>query len=347
MKTYAITAFGHPAALMCVEEPVPRGTEVLVEVTRCGVCHTDISIQKGYYDLGGGKRYEMAARGVTPPICLGHEIAGRIVAHGPDAEVGPDDVGRDVVVYPWIGCGTCQNCRTGQENLCLAPRFLGLQRPGGHAERILVPHARYLVDIKGVDPALAATYACSGLTSYGALKKLGPEAMAWPLLIIGAGGLGQSALSIARAMGFTNIIVADIDPVKREIARAARAHEVVDPAAEGKALAGIANAVDFVGNTASATFGLSTLVRGGRYVLVGLLGGEIPLALPPIALRPISILGSLTGSLEDLRELIALAKRGVLAPFEVETLPRSRTNDALDRVRKGEVRGRLVLSSDD
>lgn len=349
MRNYAVTAYGRPVELICEEEPVPTGTEVLVEVTRCGVCHTDVSIQKGYYDLGGGKRYEMAERGLKPPIVLGHEIAGRLVAKGPDADIADDRIGRSFVVYPWIGCGTCVNCASGRENMCLKPRFHGLQRPGGQAERILVPHPRYLVDIEGIDPALAATYACSGLTSLGALRKLGPAASQAPLLIIGAGGLGQSALAIARALGFRRVVVAEVDPEKRAIALAAGAHEAVDPRDEAArdAIAGtIGGVVDFVGKPETAAFGMHVLARGGAYVIVGLLGGEITLSLPPITLRPISIIGSLTGSLEELQELIGLAKAGKLPPFDIELLAPERANEALDRVRNGQVRGRLVLAAD-
>lgn len=350
MRNYTLTAYGAPVEIVCQEELMPSGEELLIEVTRCGVCHTDVSIQNGFYDLGGGKRYEMAERGLKPPIVLGHEIAGRLIACGPDAQIGDDQIGRNFVVYPWIGCGDCTNCSAGRENMCLKPRFHGLQRPGGQAERIVVPHARYLIDIEGIDPGLAATYACSGLTSLSALRKLGVGASAAPLLLIGAGGLGQSALAIARALGFQRIVVADISPEKRAIALRAGAHVVIDPG-DTDAVSGIngtiAGVVDFVGNTASATLGMQVLARGGSYVLVGLLGGEITLSLAPITLRPISILGSLTGSLSELHELIALAKAGKLPPFEIETLRRDQTNEALDRVRTGKVRGRLVLAAND
>lgn len=90
MKNFAVTTFGRPLELICQEEPTPTGAEVMVEVVRCGVCHTDLSIQKGYYDLGGGRRLQMSERGVTPPVVLGHEIAGRLIAVGPEATIGAD-----------------------------------------------------------------------------------------------------------------------------------------------------------------------------------------------------------------------------------------------------------------
>jgi alcohol dehydrogenase/propanol-preferring alcohol dehydrogenase len=347
MDNFTLTEFGQPLVIRCEPELAPRGTEVLVEVSCCGVCQTDLSIKKGYYDLGGGKKYSMRERGMTPPIVLGHEVSGRLVALGPDAAISEDQIGRTFVVYPWIGCGECLMCKEGEENLCLAPQFLGLQRPGGHAERLIVPHARYLVDIGNVDPALAATYACSGLTSYGALSKLAPQAHKAPLLLIGGGGLGQSALSIAKALGYRHVVVADTDRMKREIAVAAGATRAIDPTTcQDEDFAGhFASVIDFVGSTGTYEYGVKALRRGGRYVIVGLAGGEITQALPPISLRPISVIGSLTGSLDDLRALLNLAKSGKLRPLEIERQPRSATNEVLDRVRDGQVRGRLVLVS--
>ncbi|PYB72287.1 zinc-binding dehydrogenase [Rhizobium wuzhouense] len=347
MDNYTLTEFGEPLVMRCEPELAPRGTEVLIEVSCCGVCQTDVSIRKGYYDLGGGKKYAMRDRGMTPPMILGHEISGRLVALGPDAAISEDQIGRTFVIYPWIGCGECVMCQGAEENLCLAPRFLGLQRPGGHAERILIPHARYLVDIGHLDPALAATYACSGLTSLGALNKLAPQAKTLPLLLIGGGGLGQSALNIARALGYTHVTVADVDRTKREIAVASGATHTLDPLScrDEDFVGQFASVIDFVGNPATYEFGLKALRRGGRYVIVGLAGGEVSQALPPVSLRPISIIGSLTGSLEELRTLIELARNGKLKPTMIERLPREDANHALDRVRDGDVAGRLVLVS--
>jgi alcohol dehydrogenase, propanol-preferring len=347
MDNFTLTEFGQPLVMRCEPELAPGGKEVLIEVSCCGVCQTDVSIRKGYYELGGGKKYHMRDRNMVPPIVLGHEISGRLVALGPDAAMSEDQIGRTFVVYPWIGCGRCPMCLGGDEHLCAAPQFLGLQRPGGHAERIIVPDARYLVDIGTIDPALAATYACSGLTSFSALNKLAPNARQAPLLLIGGGGLGQSALNIARALGHGDVTVADVDRTKREIALAAGAARVIDPLAEQKedVTGQFASVIDFVGNNSTYELGLTALRRGGRYVIVGLAGGEVTQALPPLSLRPISIIGSLTGSLDELRALIELAKTGKLEPMEIERLPRSTTNESLDRVRDGKVRGRLVLVS--
>ncbi len=350
MRAYAVKMFCEPIVEMDMAEPQPKGTEVIIDVTRCGVCHSDLHLQEGFYDLGGGKKLSLADRGVNPPVVLGHEVLGRLVAKGPDAPIADDMLGKTFLVYPWLGCGTCEICQRGEENMCASPNSIGVHRAGGYAERCLVPHPRYLVDVRGIDPTLAATYACSGLTAYSALKKVQPFSELDWLLILGLGGVGLSGLEIAKALGFQNIAVADIDPAKRELAAASGARLVVDPR-DGGALAimqsqpgGIAAAVDFVGAHATAGFGISTLRKGGIYVVVGLFGGEISLSLPLLVLRAITLRGSYVGNLAELRELIDLVKQGRVNPIPVETVPMVQANAALDRLRAGTVKGRLVLA---
>jgi D-arabinose 1-dehydrogenase-like Zn-dependent alcohol dehydrogenase len=351
MRAYAVKLFCEPVVPIDLADPQPKGTEVVVEVTRCGVCHSDLHLQEGFYDLGGGKKLSLADRGVTPPVVLGHEVLGRLVAKGPDAPIGDDMMGKTFLVYPWLGCGKCDLCRSDQENLCPTPSSVGVHRAGGYAEKCMVPHPKYLVDVTGIDPTLAATYACSGLTAYSALRKvtLAPE-RDW-LLILGLGGVGLSGLQIARALGHRNIAVADIDPAKRELATANGARVVVDPRA-ADALAtlqaatggGPAAVIDFVGARATAEFGIAALRKSGTYVVVGLFGGDLTLSIPLIVLRAIAVRGSYVGNLVELRELIDLVKKGQVPPMPVETVPMDEANRALDRLRAGQVSGRLVLA---
>jgi D-arabinose 1-dehydrogenase-like Zn-dependent alcohol dehydrogenase len=350
MRSYAVKIFCEPVVELDGADLVPKGTEVVVEVTRCGVCHSDLHLQDGYYDLGGGKRLSLADRGVKPPVIMGHEVLGRLVAKGPDAPVADEMMGKTFVVYPWLGCGTCEICKRGEENLCATPSSIGVHRAGGYAERCLVPHPRYLVDVTGIDPTLAATYACSGLTAFSALKKVQIAKDSDWLLILGLGGVGLSGLEIAKALGFKNIAVADIDPAKRELAAASGASLVVDPRA-ADALAtlqaksgGIAAAIDFVGARATAEFGTAALRKAGTYVIVGLFGGDIALSLPLIVLRALTLRGSYVGNLGELRELIELVKQGRVKPMPVEAVPMAEVNSALERLRAGHVNGRLVLA---
>ncbi len=350
MRSYVVRCFCEPVEAVDAPDPVPTGTEVVVEVTRCGVCHSDLHLQEGFYELGGGRRLSLADRGVQLPLVMGHEVLGRVVAKGPGAALGDDAIGRDVLVYPWLGCGKCEICRRGEENCCPTSTSIGVFRPGGYADKCVVPHPRYLVDVSGIDPTLAATYACSGLTAYSALRKAPVDRDRDWLLILGAGGVGLSGLQIARALGHKRIALADIDPAKRELALAEGAHLVVDPRdpgalAEMQALqGGVAAAIDFVGAGETANFGIAAIRKAGTYVAVGLFGGDIQLSVPLLVLRAITLRGSYVGNLGELRELIALVKSGRVPPLPVEAVPMAQVNEALDRLRAGKVSGRLVLA---
>jgi alcohol dehydrogenase, propanol-preferring len=352
MRAYAVKIFCEPVELVEPDDVAPRGTEVVVEVTRCGVCHSDLHLQDGYYDLGGGKRLELADRGVKPPVIMGHEVLGRLAAKGPDAPIDDGEIGKTFLVYPWLGCGECELCLRGDENMCPKPSYVGVFRPGGYAERCLVPHPKYLVDVTGIDPSLAATYACSGVTAYSALRKIEIDREKDLLVLIGLGGVGMSGLSIARGLGYRNIAVADIDPAKRELALRYGAKQAVDPREPGAAAelmglpGGVAAAIDFVGGTTTANFGVGILRKGGAYVAVGLYGGDFTIPMPSLVLRAITLRGSHVGSLRELRELIDLVKSGKVEPMPVEAVPFDSVNDALSRLRAGKVSGRLVLARD-
>ena len=213
MKSYDVCECGAPLRLMERPTPKPAGTEVLLKVIAAGVCHSDLHIWDGYYDLGGGKRLKLADRGVKLPLTMGHENVGEVVAVGPDAK--GVKIGDRRLVHPWLGCGECAVCRRGDEQLCRTPSSIGVFRSGGYADHLLVPHPRYLFDIGSIPPERAAPLACSGITTFGALKKVGPLLTGEPVVIIGAGGLGLMCLALHQAMGGKGAIVVDIDPVKR------------------------------------------------------------------------------------------------------------------------------------
>ena len=177
----------------------------MLRVTGCGVCHGDLHIWEGYFDLGEGKRITLEDRGLELPFTMGHEVVGEVLALGPDAEgVSTGDLR---VVYPWIGCGDCDTCARDEDLICLAPRTVGTRRAGGYSDRVIVPHAKYLVPYDGVSTELAATYACSGITAYSALKKADAAAKDDPIPIIGAGGVGLSAVHLAPHVVEGNVIL--------------------------------------------------------------------------------------------------------------------------------------------
>jgi propanol-preferring alcohol dehydrogenase len=343
----SLTAFGAPLCETVGACPQPQGTEVLVRVHRCGVCHSDLHIQDGYFVLGEDKHLDIRS-GRPLPFTLGHEIEGVVERVG-DA-VHDTAVGDAVAVYPWIGCGTCAACRRGEENICAASRHLGVNVDGGFASHVLVPHARYLLPYAPLAPAFAATLMCSGLTAYGALKRLTKEAAFGPLLLVGMGGVGMMGLALARTLFGQAPLVADIDPKKRAAALGAGAGAAFDPAdaAARKAIVtatggGAYGVIDFVGSEHSLAFATGALAKGGKVVVIGLIGGTIALPVAMFALKAMTIEGSQTGTLADACELIALARRRELAAPPIHERPLAEAQAALDALRAGQVIGRTVL----
>ena len=348
MHRQSLLAYGEPLCETIVDCPTPRGSEVLVRVERCGVCHSDLHLQDGYFALGNDKRLDIT-KDRPLPFTLGHEIAGVIESAGPDAEGAA--VGRRVAVYPWIGCGTCAACRAGEENMCSAHHHLGITADGGFASHVLIPHPRYLIDYEPLSAALAGPLMCSGLTAYGALKHLGERADRGPVLLVGLGGVGMMGLAIARALFRQPPIVADIDAQKRAAALAAgaaAAYAPSDPQARRAIMAatgGVLAACDFVGSDRSLQFATGVLARGGKVVVTGLLGGTFSMAAAMFAIKAMTIEGTLTGTLAQARELIELARAGKIAPITTRERSFREAQAALDDLRAGRVVGRTVLSA--
>ena len=315
-----------------------------------GVCHSDLHIWDGFYDMGGGKRLALTRPRPRAADHVGHEIAGEVAADRAPKRKGCERGDRRVI-YPWIGCGQCAVCQRGDEHLCNRPRSLGIQRPGGFADYVLAPHARYLLPLGRLSPAQAAPFACSGLTAFSALGKVGPAVYRKePILVIGAGGLGLMCLGLMKALGAHGAVVADIDPAKRAAATAAGALATIDAAAPdavkqamSAAKAPLAAAIDFVGSSASARLGTDAVTRGGKYVIVGLFGGDITLSLPMLPIRALTIQGSFVGSLAEFRALMALVEEGAVGAVPLHERPLAEAEAALRELKAGRIVGRAVL----
>lgn len=351
MKSYDVVEWGKSLQLREHPTPQPKGSEVLLKLKYCGVCHSDVHIRDGYFDLGGGKKFHMSERGMKPPLTLGHEPFGTVIAAGPDA--GDVPIGKDRLVCPWIGCGKCARCQEGMDNHCMSPRWAGVQSPGGYADHLLIPHPRYLVDASGIDPTWAATLACSGLTTYSAVDALAPIPKEEWVAVIGAGGLGLMTIGMLRARGHERIIAVDIDEskfaaAKEEGAAATVKADAPDAAKQLQQVAGgmLFGAIDLVNNTASATLALSGIRKGGKVILVGLYGGEIPLSLVSVVQRALTIRGSNVGTVAELKEVVKLAREGKLKPIPIETRPWSEISRTLDELKAGKVVGRVVAKID-
>ncbi len=347
MHSYRLEQFGSPLLSCISETPAPRGSEVVVRVGSCGVCHSDVHLADGYFDLGNGQKIDLA-RSVAPPRVLGHEIAGVVAAVGPDATGA--NVGDARVVYPWIGCGACALCAAGDEQLCAAPRALGVTRDGGFADHVLVPDPKYLLDYAPLTEEQACTYACSGLTAFSALRKAAAGGVMDSLLVVGAGGVGLSGVRMAAHAGFATTIVAEVDRDKWDFARKAGATDVVDPGGEGAARAlvkatggGVSASIDFVGSGSSFTFAFNALRKGGTLVSVGLMGGAASIAPAMLAMKALRVTGSYVGRLDEMRELMETAKSASWPALPVAAIPMSAASEALAALKEGRIRGRAVL----
>ncbi|OZI78010.1 hypothetical protein CAL22_04050 [Bordetella genomosp. 12] len=348
MRCYQIRAFGTELSEAVVDLPALEGAQVRLKVIGAGVCHSDVHICEGHYQLGGGKTLSFADR-IRFPRTLGHEVSGEVVAVGPD--VAHLAVGDVCLACSWIGCMECDHCRQGLENLCTAPRVIGVNRDGGFAEYVDLPDERYAIPLGDLDPVAAAPMVCSGLTTYSALKKFGPLQARRPLVVIGAGGLGLIAISVARMLGATGVVTVEIDPARRQAALDAGASHAIDPAAPD-AVAAIKAAVggqvwgvlDVVGSSETVQLALDALDKAGQLVVVGLFGGAISIPVPSLPLKVLTIQGSYTGSPAELREFIALARRLGLPRVPLDIRPLSHAPQALKDLQQGKVVGRIVLT---
>ena len=348
MRMFQLCVCGEPLRASEQPTPKPTGNEVLLKTLAAGVCHSDLHLADGWFDLGGGKRLSLADRGMKLPVTLGHENVGEVVAVGPGAK--GVRIGARMLADPWIGCGNCGPCRRGEENLCRAMKSLGVFSNGGYADHILVPHPRYLFNIGDLPPERMAPLACSGVTTFGALKKV-PTLASEPTVIIGAGGLGLMCLDLHRKMGGHSAIAVDIDPEKRNAAREAGAAHVIDGGAADAAQqiidltqGGAWAVIDLVGSSQSARVGYDSLIKGGKYIIVGLFGGDMTVSLPPIPMRALTIQGSYVGSVPETAELMELVRRTGPPLVPVATKPLDQVNAVMHDLRAGKIIGRVVLT---
>ena len=345
MISYQTAGPGEPLVRTETETPVPQGTEILIRTIACGVCHSDIHLHDASFDLGDGKSLPVGRPGHT----LGHEIFGEVVAMGPDAAgVAVGDKG---VIFPWIGCGNCPSCQRGEEHLCTPGQSIGIVKHGGFSDHVLVPDARYMFDKGDVADSLAATYACSGLTAYSALKKVGELGQGDRVVIIGAGGVGMMGIQIAQSVMNLNPIVVDIDENKLQAARDMGVEHVFNSNDENAAkeilqlTGGAYAAIDFVGAESSVNFGMRILRKGGTIIIVGLFGGSLNMPLPFIPMMARGIQGSYVGSLAEMGELMELVKAGKIAPIQIDERPLDQASEALADLKAGNVKGRTVLTA--
>ena len=311
MKAAVLREIGKPVTIEEVATPSPGAGEVLIRVEACGVCHSDLHLADGDWDL---------LRPITKvPLILGHEVAGTVAALGEG--VTQLKVG-DRVGVPWIfwTCGECEFCREERETLCVKQKITGCTVDGGFAEYLVAPatHAAWLpASLSAVE---AAPLMCAGITTYNALRNSGARA-GDTVAVQGSGGLGHLGIQFAAKMGFRTVAVSSGSD-KEELARQLGAHEYVDT------------------NKVSAGEGLQKL-GGADYVLAT--APHEPLTVSPFGLLSgKTIAGWPSGGPIDSEETVAFAKlAGIKA--RIETFSFDRAEEAFAKVMQNKVRFRAVL----
>jgi propanol-preferring alcohol dehydrogenase len=349
MKSARIPGPNKPLEIVDLETPQPTENQVVVKVKAVGVCHSDLHLWEGGYDLGDGQFMKVTDRGVKYPVTAGHETVGTVEAMGSNVKDYSKD--EEVLVYPWIGCGECPACKVGNENLCDTPKSLGVFQDGGYSDFALVPHYKYLAKLSGVNPDSATSLACSGLTAYNAIKKANANSPEF-LVIIGAGGLGLMGVQIANAITNAKIICVDLDDNKLETAKEMGADYVVnskDTETSQKIISicnekGADSVVDFVNAPPTAKLGISVLRKRGNLVLVGLFGGSLELSLVTIPLKSITIQGAYTGNYNDMVDLLDLTRKGTINPIITKRYQLSEANTALEDLKARKILGRAVIN---
>ena len=223
---------------------------------------------------------------------------------------------------------------------------------GGFASHVLVPDAKYLLEYDPLPVNQAATLMCSGVTAYGALKRLVERPRQRNLLLIGLGGVGQMGLAFAQAMFKQNISVADLSQAARDSALnngAAIAYDPAEPDITRRIIketeGGFDAIVDFAGNDKSMAFAISVLARGGKIVVSGLMGGNFSLPMVQWVYKRMTVEGFMTGTLAEAHELMALARSGKVKPTPMQEEPMSDVQTWIDALRAGKVIGRIVLKN--
>jgi propanol-preferring alcohol dehydrogenase len=334
MKAALAESAATPLVIREVATPVPARGQLLVKLESCGVCHSDLHLRNGDENLPD----EMY------PLILGHEGIGRIVAIGEGTETKLS-VG-DRVGLPWLydSCLDCSPCLTGAETFCQHQHARGIHRPGAFAEYALL-ESRFACTIPDeIDPLQGAPLLCAGLTAWSALRKtaLRPGKT---VMVIGCGGLGQYAIMIAKAHG-ASVIAIDRDPAKLEEARQRGADHMIEagPEAGGKVktLGGADIAVNFAPTPAVWSTIEQAVNPMSDIIAIALVHDPVPLSMMWLIDGGHRVFGSSVGTRQDLRDFLAFAAWHPLA-IDIETVPLTAVNHALDRLQAGSVAGRVCI----
>jgi threonine dehydrogenase-like Zn-dependent dehydrogenase len=320
------------------EAPEPGPGEALVALSRVGICGSDV-----HFVIDGSMQTRFR------PIVLGHEPAGRVEVLGPDTE-GPAP-GTRVAIIPLISCHECDHCARGRTVICRSSECLGAERHGCWADLVAVP-VRNLVPIPdGLSDELAAVATDSVATAYHAVATRGAMRPGMRVAVWGTGGLGLSAVGIARALGAEQLIAVDPRAQARDWALDTGADLALDPNDDAlgqiKKLGGVDLAVEFVGRPATVESAVRSLDAGGRAVAVGIGEGKLSAShLSAFVSLERELVGSYGNEPEEVREVITMMAAGRLRlPWVVgDVIPLEQVLEGLERVHRGDTGGsRIVL----
>ena len=329
----------HPRARTLAVEtwptPEPGAGEIRVKVAACGLCRTDLHYLHGLATVK------------APPLVLGHEVSGTIVAKGTGAE--DFEIGSRVVLPPVLPCGTCELCRRGRGNICARMSMLGNHRDGGFAEFVVVPASCAFPLPPNLPLEESSILSDAGSTAYHAVVNRGRVLPGETVAVIGCGGVGLSVLQMVRAVG-AHVIAVDIAAEKLEVAKRLGADEVLEGSGDtGKALRKMTGggpdvAFEVVGNPKTIRAAVEGVRTGGRVVVVGYAEADVPMPAGRIMFRELEVRGSLGCPLQEFPPVLALAARGA---FNLEAMVTHRYRleeinegfDALDHGKTGFVRG--------
>ncbi len=308
-------------------EPGPH--EVEIEITHCGICHSDIHLIDNDWGIS---RY---------PLVPGHEIIGHVTKAGSDVSLKPGS--RVGVGWQRSACLTCDECVSGRENLCLRQEATCNKHFGGFAERIVVD-SRFAFPIPdALSSENAAPLLCAGVTVFTPMRRFGVRP-GQKVGVIGIGGLGHLALQFARAMG-CEVTAFSSSPDKEAEAKAFGAHQFVT--LDKQNLRSLRRSQDFILNTAMAELDWHAVIQmlrsDGTLCFVGVPDKPMSLPVHLILDGRRSISGSNVGGRTDIRQMLQFAAlHGIKA--QTELMPLSAVNEAVQKVRDNRARYRMVLS---
>ncbi len=341
MKAARLHRYNESLQLDEIDFPKPTGESVVVKVGAAGVCHSDIHFMHGEWK---------DALPVKLPLTVGHETAGYVEEVGDSVRgLAKGDV---VAVFGGWGCGVCQACKGGDEQLCVSPNWPGLsQYDGGYAEYIHVPTYRFLVKAKGLDPKYVAPLTDAGLTPYRAVKKvrhlLNPNSFT---LLFGVGGLGCYAIQYLKLLSPTNVITVVRSETKAKLAKEMGSDYVINSKGEDVISSikkitenqGIDVVLDIVSSKETLDMGIASLRKKGILVIVGLMGSSFSVPIMSSVVNEYSVIGSLWGNYNELAEVLSLASTKKLKT-PINQFRLNEVGKAIESLEAGKIQGRAIL----